>query len=404
MHDYPERTPSGVFTLLPIEDVHYGPGCLAGLGAALAQRGIERALLISGRTLALQTGLVARVRDAAQGRIAAIFHDTIQHVHRRAVLGAAAAAREIDADAIVSFGGGTPNDTGKAVVMALAADVRTMDDFERLRVKFTYPDQVEVPAITGDALPMIAISTTLSGGEFTHFAGVTDEVRKVKDLYIDRKLAARAVFLDADLTRDTPLWLWLSTGMRAVDHCVEALCSTNAHPFTDALASHALGELDRNLRRCKLAPDDMQARTRAQIAAWMSVCGLANVNLGLSHGIGHQLGARNDVPHGVTSCVMMGPTMDFNREHVGTRQALIAQCMGVDIKGLDADAAATAGRAAVRRLVQDLELPSRLRDVGVTPADFPAIAHDALEDLIVATNPRPVRGVDDIIALLQSAY
>jgi alcohol dehydrogenase class IV len=136
----------------------------------------------------------------------------------------------------------------------------------------------------------------------------------------------------------------------------------------------------------------------------MSVCGLANVNLGLSHGIGHQLGARNDVPHGVTSCVMMVPTMEFNREHVGTRQAWIAQALGERIEGLAPDAAAAAGREAVRRLIEDLELPQRLRDVGVTPADFPALAADALEDLIVATNPRPVRDVAEVEALLASAY
>ncbi|MGE3774008.1 MAG: iron-containing alcohol dehydrogenase [Gammaproteobacteria bacterium] len=398
------RALAGVFTLLPIEDVHHGPGAIAGLEAALAARGITRALLITGRTLATRTSLVERVRAAAGGRSADVFHDTIQHVHRLSVLRAAARAREIGADGIVSFGGGTPNDTGKAVVMALAADLREPQDFERLRVKFTYPDRVEVPALEGDALPMIAISTTLSSGEFTHFAGVTDEARKVKDLYIDRRLAARAVFLDAELTRETPLPLWLSTGMRAVDHCVEALCSTNAHPFVDALASHALGELNRTLRLCKQAPDDLRARTQAQIAAWMSVCGLANVNLGLSHGIGHQLGARKDVPHGVTSCVMMVPTMEFNREHVGARQAWIARCMDVDVAGLAPDAAAAAGRDAVRRLVRDLELPQRLREVGVSRDDFAALARDALEDLIVATNPRPVRGVDDVVAVLESAY
>lgn len=404
MYQIDKRAMNGVFTLLPIEDVHYGPGCVGALEAALAGHGVQQALLITGQTLATRTTLVDRVRQAAGGRIKAVFHDTIQHVHRDSVLRAAALAREIGADGIVSFGGGTPNDTGKAVVLALADDLRAAGDFERARVRFTYPSTVEVPPVRGHALPMFAISTTLSGGEFTHFAGVTDEVRKVKDLYIDRKLAACAVFLDAELTLETPLWLWLSSGMRAVDHCVEALCSTNAHPFTDALASHALGLLNRYLRECKAAPDDLTARTQAHLAAWMSVCGLANVNLGLSHGIGHQLGARNNVPHGVTSCVMMVPTMEFNQAHVGTRQAWIAQCMGIDIGALAPEAAAAAGREAVRRLVLDLGLPHRLRDVGVEPADFPALAADALEDMIVASNPRPVRGVDDVTALLASAY
>jgi alcohol dehydrogenase len=192
--------------------------------------------------------------------------------------------------------------------------------------------------------------------------------------------------------------------MRAVDHCVEAICSTSAHPFTDALALRALAMLGWSLRACKEDPEDLVARTHAHVAAWMSVCGLANVTLGLSHGIGHQLGARNDVPHGVTSCVMMVPTMTFNRDHVGDRQAWIADALGVDVSGLGAEEAAAAGREAVRRLVLDLGLPHRLRDVGVTREDFPAIAADALEDLIVATNPRPVTSAAEVIELLESAY
>ncbi|MSR14034.1 MAG: maleylacetate reductase [Gammaproteobacteria bacterium] len=401
----PEKKPlDGRFTFLPIDDVHYGPGCISGLAASLETNGVERALLITGNTLATKTGLVEQVKAASGGRIASVFHETIQHVHRQSVLRATEQARAINADGIVSFGGGTPNDTGKAVVLALAENVRTTEDFDRSRVKFEYPATVEIPPVRGAALPMVAVSTTLSGGEFTHFAGITDEARKVKDLYIDKKLAAKAIFLDAELTLETPLWLWLSTGMRSVDHCIEAMCSVNSHPFTDALAGHALGLLNRYLRECKRDPTDLSARTQAQIAAWMSVCGLANVNLGLSHGIGHQLGARNNVPHGITSCVMMYPAMTFNQHHVGTRQRWIAEACGIETAGMAKVEAAAAGRKAILDLVADLDLPHRLRDVGVTPADFAAIAHDALEDLVVATNPRPVVSPEEIVSLLESAY
>jgi alcohol dehydrogenase class IV len=404
MYAAEKRPLAGAFTFLPIEDVHYGPGALTRLEATLESSGIERALLITGTTLATKTNLVDRVLAAAGRRVAAVFHETTQHVHRGSVVRAIEAARACNADAVVSFGGGSPNDTGKAVILGLAEGVREAGDFDRHRVRFEYPATVEVPPVSGEALPMVAISTTLSGGEFTHFAGITDSERQVKDLYIDKKLAARAVFLDPELTLDTPDALWLATGMRSVDHCIEALCSINAHPFTDALASEALAMLNRYLRECKADPTDLVARTHAQIAAWMSVCGLANVNLGLSHGIGHQLGARNDVPHGVTSCVMMPATMEFNRCHVGTRQAWIATAMGRDVRGLDADDAAAAGRDAVRALIADLELPHRLRDVGVAIDDFPAIAKDALEDLVVATNPRPVDGVEDVIGVLHAAW
>lgn len=404
MYEVAKQALQGNFTLLPIEDVYYGPTVVDGLGSRLEAAGIKKALLVTGKTLANKTPLVDKILASADKRIAAVYSDTQQHVHRSSVLGAIEQARAVDADGVISFGGGTPNDTGKAVVLGLAAQITHIDDFDSFRVRFEYPDKIEIPAVPGDAVPMFAISTTLSGGEFTHFAGITDSQRKVKDLYIDKKLAAQAVYLDPSLTLETPDWLWLSTGMRSVDHCIEALCSTTAHPFTDALAARSLNMLNRYLRECKAAPDDLVARTQAHIAAWMSVCGLANVNLGLSHGIGHQLGARNDVPHGVTSCVMMYPTMTYNKEHVGDRQAWIAELLGHDIGNKSPEEAAGLGREAVKTLVTDLALPSRLRDVGVSPDDFAAIAKDAMEDLVVASNPRPVESIEDVIHVLQAAY
>ncbi len=404
MYEVAKTALQGAFTFLPIDDVYYGPNAIDALGQHLAASNITKALLITGNTLANKTNLVEQVIARADNRIAGVYSDTQQHVHRASVLGAIEKARELGVDGIISFGGGTPNDTGKAVVLGLAENVSHVDDFDRYRVKFEYPDKIEIPAMSGEPLPMFAISTTLSAGEFTHFAGITDSVRKVKDLYIDKKLAAKAVYLDPTLTLETPEWLWLSTGMRSVDHCIESLCSTTAHPFTDALAARSLNMLNRYLRECQADAGDLVARTQAHIAAWMSVCGLANVNLGLSHGIGHQLGARNDVPHGVTSCVMMYPTMNYNKDHVGGRQAWIAEILGHDIAGLPTEQASELAREGVKTLVADLGLPSRLRDVGVEPEHFPAIAKDAMEDLVVASNPRPVGSVEDVIELLHSAY
>ena len=403
MIEIPKGPLAGVFTILPIEDVHYGPGSVSGLGGALVAHGVERALLVTGTTLATTTDLVERVRAAAGGRIAGVFHETVQHVHRGSVLRAAQQARAIGADGIVSFGGGTPNDTGKAVLVCLSENITTPAGFDAVRIKYEYPATVEVPALQGRPVPLFAVSTTLSAGEFTHFIGVTDEQRHVKDLILDRQITAKAVFLDAELTLATPAWLWASTGMRSVDHCIEALQSTSAHPFADALAIRSLAMLARFLRECNADPTDLVARTQAQVAAWMSVCSLANVNLGLSHGIGHQLGARCNVPHGITSCVMLPHVMEFNRDHVGDRQRWIAEALGVDTAGMSREAAGAAAAQAVRQLVADLGLASRLSEVGVGRDDFAGIARDALEDIIVAANPRPVTSPDEVIALLERA-
>lgn len=183
------------------------------------------------------------------------------------------------------------------------------------------------------------------------------------------------------------------------------MCSSTHQPFTDALAYRALNMLVRYLRESKADPTDIAARGQCMVAAWLSVCGLGSVTLGLSHGIGHQLGARCNVPHGETSAVMMHNVMAFNLSETLAQQAWVAEAMGVDINGLSEEEAAAAAAAEVLKLVRDdLGLPWRLRDVGVGEDDFDGIASDALQDMIVATNPRKIESKDQLIELLKTAW
>ncbi|MCY4153060.1 MAG: iron-containing alcohol dehydrogenase [Aestuariivita sp.] len=388
----------GAYVLPPMDIVHHGAGSVSALESVLADLNCENALLITGTTLATKTELCDRVVAASNGRIKQVFHDTKAHVPRSKVLAAARMARDMGADAVVSFGGGSPNDTAKGVVIALSEGIMALDDFDRMRVIYEYPDKLEIPRLQGVPLPLIAIPTTLSAGEFTWFAGITDEDRQVKDLYIDRQITARAVILDSALTLQTPLWLWLSTGMRSVDHCIEAIYSNQSHPYVDATCSYALKILDQGLRDSKADPANVAIRTELQIAAWLSICGLGNVSLGISHGIGHQLGARCGVPHGQTSCVMLHNVLDFNLSHTKDQQSQILNVMTQN--GRSPKSAAE----AVLQLVKDLNQPWRLRDVDVEEADFAGIAKDAMEDIIVSSNPRPVSGTEEIIELLKLSY
>ena len=405
MLSVPKQELNGQFAMLPMDDVHFGSGSVQKLGAALEQYGVERAVIITGNSLAQNTDLVARVEAAAGGRTAGMFSRTSQHVPRESVIAAADFARSKNADAIISFGGGTPNDTAKAVTMCLAEGITEPGGLDAVRIKFEYPDKLEIPSLSTDPLPMFGIPTTLSGGEFTFFVGVTDRERKVKDLYLDKRITAKSVFLDPDLTLATPERLWLGTGIRAVDHCIEAMYSATRQPFTDALAYRALNMLVRYLRETKADPSDLAARGQCMVAAWMSVCGLGSVALGLSHGIGHQLGARCNVPHGETSAVMLRNVMTFNRKDTLAQQAWVAEAMGVDVSAMsEAEAATTASDEVLKLVRDDLDLPWRLRDVGVNEVDFDGIASDALEDLVVASNPRKVESKDQVIDLLKTAW
>lgn len=400
----PKTTPNGIFNNLHFDTVRFGPGSVAHLAEELDKYGVKRAVIITGKSISGNDRIMGRIKSVLGDRLAGVVGEAAQHVPRSAVLKVAEFARSKNADGLISLGGGSPNDTMKITSWALADDIETLDDFDRCRIKFEYPDKVEIPPLRNTPVPLFAVPTTLSAGEFTYFVGVTDEDRKIKDLYADPKLTAKAVILDPEMTTDTPEWLWLSTGIRAVDHCAETIMSTTAQPFTDALTSHALNMLFRYLRDCKKDPEDLAARGQLQIAAWLSFHGLASVNLGLSHGIGHQLGARCHVPHGHTSCVMLPNVMAFNREATRTRQAWMANAMG--ITGFsDEEAGAIAATEALQSLIRDdLGLPWRLRDVGVNEEDFPALARDAMEDIVVASNPRQVKSEEEVIGILKSAW
>ncbi|HKC29707.1 MAG TPA: iron-containing alcohol dehydrogenase [Jatrophihabitans sp.] len=396
------RPLAGRYDIIPLETVLFGPGVAKSLVAECERLGISRVLLIASPSLAKQLDVRERFDEATGGRIAGVFTGVRPHVPHDVVLAAADAARAVNADAIISVGGGSPVDLGKAVSLCLSEDVRTHEDLLKWRVIFEYPDHVEVPNTTRPQLPHIAVSTTLSAGEFTSIIGITDTIRKVKDLYITPTFVPRMVVLDPELSVYTPRQLWASTGIRAVDHAVEALCSTNAQPVTDALCADALARLTKWLPVSAADETDMYAAGQCQVAAWQSIFGLINVNLGLSHGIGHQLGARCGVAHGVTSCVMLPSVLEFNLDHTREPQERIASIFA-NAAGTEVDPS-TGAADLVRSFIESMGLPSRLRDVGVGPSEFPALAHDAMADLIVASNPRPVKDEAEVVSILERAY
>lgn len=392
---------AGSFVGAPSE-VRFGRGAVRQLAEILDRDGVSRALLVTGRTLAANPDLLGRVEAAMGRRLAGVFSATEAHVPRDTAIAAAALARSLGADALVSFGGSTQNDTAKGAAWALAEGLTDADDFESYAIHARDGKRI-APGLTGAAVPIYAIPTTLSAGEFTDIAGLTDRRQRHKQLYRDRRIASRTVFLDPELTLATPERLWLSSGVKAIDHCVEAFVSLHSQPYTEALAAQALGLLMRDLAATKADPGDLDARMNCQIAAWLSLAGLANVSLGLSHALGHQLGAVSAVPHGLTACVVLYHVVAFNREAVaGRQQRLLALARTfAPVSGL---APASLDEAILGLVRERLRLPWRLRDVGVDRADFPEIARRTLGDMMAATNPRAVHGEADVIALLERAW
>jgi maleylacetate reductase len=260
-------------------------------------------------------------------------------------------------------------------------------------LRYTSPGELAPQA---PAVRQVAVPTTLSAGEFNRSAGGTDPVRHVKQLYLHPLHVPRAIILDPALTVHTPEWLWLSTGIRAVDHAVEDICSTTAHPYVDGTAAYALTLLDRGLRRVKADPADLSARLDCQIGTWMSMIGaMAGVVKGASHGIGHMLGGTANVPHGYTSCIMLPHVLRYNKPVNAAQQEKVSAAFGKP----DAEAA-----GLVADLVAALGLPARLRDVGVKREQFQEIAEHSMHDRYIPANPRKIAGPADVVEILEMAW
>ncbi len=393
----------GALAFLPQERVLFGQGAADRLASEVDRLGRQRAFVITGTTRATKTGLLERVRQILGPRFAGAFYPVSQHVPRRDVLSAAFRAREVQADILISLGGGSPVDGTKAVALCLSEGVVSEEQLECYRVRG--PGGVlTTPRFQGQAVPHIALSTTLSAAEFTSGFGITDETRRVKEGYGALPLAPRVVILDPELTVPTPPWLWSATGMRAVDHAIERLYSLRHQPFVDTLCLQSLRYLFRHLPSSTRDRQDLEAGLYCQFGAWMSIFGAMSVRTGISHAIGHQLGAHCNVAHGQTSCILLPAAMDFNLPAAADRLALVAECAGMDIRGRSTGEAAQAAIEMVRRFIKDLGCPTRLRDVGVEEADLRPIAEAVMEEVPFMENPLPIKAAEDVLEILQHAW
>jgi alcohol dehydrogenase len=395
---------TGEYALPKTERIIFRPGAVRNLRQCVEALGGTRVLLITGRTLARETDIPARVAEALAPILVEIVSGTRAHVPLQTVFDIAARVREVGADVLVSLGGGSPIDTAKAVAAVLAEGIEAPEDLDRLTVKFTFPNRLEVPRLAGRPIPHVAIPTTLSAAEFTGIVGVTDTERGFKKVIIDPALTPKIAILDPELSLATPMWLWTSSAIRSVDHAVEAFFSPRHHPITDALAFAALETLFVGLPACRERPDDLAVRGHLQLAAGMAVWALLGAGSGLSHGIGYVLGARFGVPHGISSCVTLPHVMRFNRPVARERAADMARRLGWAMGDADEDSAAAAVERVLTDFIASLGHPTRLREVGIRETDLPALAGEVMKYPNVVNNVRPVADREELLAFLRTAW
>ncbi|MBV9950182.1 MAG: iron-containing alcohol dehydrogenase, partial [Myxococcales bacterium] len=291
----------------------------------------------------------------------------------------AALIERTEAHALASLGGGSPIDTCKVATHALL-DRRD--------------------------LVHVAVPTTLSAGEFTHSAGVTDDATRIKSSVSDPRLQARAVIHDPKATEGTPDGLWAATGIRALDHAVESSYAIRHHPLGDALGAKAIRLLLAHLPGSVTETGEARLahRGECQMAAWFSIFSSMNTRFGLSHLLGHQIGPRWNIAHGVTSCITLPHAMRFMASIAPERFGPIAEGFGVPFDpAAPRDAALTcADRTA--EFVRRFDLPHSLERAGVPTAEIADIVGPVLHELErTGVVDRPMTRAD-VFGLLESAY
>jgi len=311
---------TAVFTYSNPRVIHWGPESVAQLGGELQRLEAGRVALVTTRSLteSLHRLPVQPVATVVIG----------QHAPMSQVRDGVDVAKAATVDCVVSFGGGSAIDAAKIIAVRLADG-------------------------DGRALPHIAIPTTLSVAELAAGAGFTNDQGDKAGMR-DPRLMVETVIYDAELTLATPMQLWLSTGIRALDHAVEGFLAPGEHPFNDVMALEGIRRLFDSLPRAKAFRSDVGVRTENQLAAWFSFTLPGASAAGLSHMMGKQIGARHGIPHGVTSCLLLPHVMRYLGRTMPERMLLLAQATGVD----PAD--------RVEELVASLGLPQHISqfDVG----------------------------------------
>lgn len=385
---------AGSYPYLALEKVHFGRPAAEGLAEEAEHRQARRIVVVASRSL-LRLGAIHAATRQIDHRMAGLFADCREHTPRESVLALATQLRELDADLVISIGGGTVIDTVKLALLCIAARITRVDEFDAWRVRMGDDGSRIVPAVPDPPLRQIAVPTTLSAAEFSDLAGCTDTASGEKHLYTGRHIGPAAVVLDPAMTVHTPERLWLSTGVRALDHAIESICSPGHQPLTDATCLHAIDMLAAALPANRQKPFDLDGRLASQMGVWLAASGINRVDFGASHGIGHALGGALGIPHGLTSCVLLPTVLAFNERACADRQALIVKAFAQP--GMRAS-------TLVRKLIASLGLPTRLRELVPDTSAFDDIAVKALANPWVRSNPEPITQASQVRAILEAAW
>jgi len=375
-----------------------GIGALDRLPDIVAALGGKRALVLCGRTVA-GSPLLPRATSALGSACAGVFDKVTSHTPRKLLDSSVEMARSLKADVLVSIGGGSAIDAGKGTAL-LHATGAALDPYA---IRYSPGGEMQRRPMNVTTIPHVAIPTTTgSASEVLPTAGIRDPERREKMLFWDAALVPAAVILDPQMTVETGPKLTATSGMTAVARCIEALYSRHRNPLSEGLALHALRLLHAHLPRTVEAPGDLEARLQCLAASAMSGIASINAMASIVHALGHVVGGRYALQHGVSHTILLAPAMRRLLPVMGDRQRLLVDTLGGGAAGATDDDGAAAC-AALGRFIRRLPLQQRLREIGMPAEELPAIAEQVTHDYMMANLPHPM-SVADIEALLREAW
>ncbi|MDQ0720925.1 alcohol dehydrogenase [Paenibacillus sp. W4I10] len=353
-----------------------GRGCLQEAGQMIEQMGIRKALVVSDRQL-ITSGVAEQVLSILRksGLDCVVYDEvqpnpTCQNVHDGLRL-----FQDHGCDAIISIGGGSPQDAAKGIgiVATNGGHIREYEGFHQSKHK---------------SVPLVAVNTTAgTSSEVTINYVITDEERKVKMVMVDRNSLVSLSVNDPELMLSKPASLTAATGMDALTHAVEAMVTPGGFTVTSATAAAAVELIFEYLPRAVRDGSDLEAREHMTYACFLGGIAFNNAGLGYVHAMAHQLGGVYDLPHGVCNAMLLPYVEELNAKHVPGKFRHIAKAIGMDVKGRSDEECSDYVIEAIRQLSKEVGIPEKLSELGVKDPDVELLADNAMKDACAPGNP-----------------
>ena len=366
---------------------YHGKGAIQEIPGLVAARGYQKAFIASDPDL-VKSGVTKKVTDLLDGAGMAyeIYSDIKPNPTIENVQSGVAAYKASGADYMIAIGGGSSMDTGKAIGIIINnpefADVRSLEGVAPTKNRTVFT--IAVPTTAGTA------------AEATINYVITDVERKRKFVCVDTNDIPDIAIVDPDMMATMPKGPTASTRMDALTHAIEGYTTKAAWELADCLNLEAIRLIAKSLRGA--VDNDPDGREGMALGQFVTGMAFSNVGLGIAHSMAHTLGAVYDTPHGVACAMMLPIVMEFNQEYTGEKFKHIAEAMGVDTAGMDQPTYRRAAIDAVRRLSQDVGIPTKLPAMKEEDLDF--LAQSAPADACAPGNPREAT-IDDFKTLFR---